>query len=295
MIRVKSVAQAAAFSLGLAMAGPGMDAAAAETFSFSPPEPEGASASMAALADAVIAAYHDDNRAQYLDTLFRLQMVAGHDAAAAQTLADLRRLRAADPSPGVAAKDVQYEILLTAKALQAEDHFSFEAAFARAFRARLSTLDDRTSALVIRAMSPYSTGISLHARTEEALKTALEQQKGKTRIDLATALSLLRADQVAEAFRTFTPLIGPLAEEDDRRRYVIEQTAVPTGDGASVCATIVRQRSATAPQPSLLEFTIYADPPTLLSEGRRTASNGARAAARAKPSLTSTTGPTPPS
>jgi putative CocE/NonD family hydrolase len=230
--------------------------------------------SMPDLAKAVIGAYHDDDQARYLDTLFRLQIVAGQYAQASDSLTKLRALRANDPSPGVAAKDIQYAIFLRAKALAASQPISADRAFPTAFREVMEPLDDRTSALVVRALVPYSTGISLHSPIEETLRAALRTRKGKTDLPLADAISLLRAYQVAETYRAMAPLTAGLIAEDDQRRYLIDSIPVAMGDGASVCALIVRPRAADKPLPTLLEFTIYADPQVNLSEARRAASNG---------------------
>jgi putative CocE/NonD family hydrolase len=225
------------------------------------------------LATQVIGLYQDTDRSRYLDTLFKLQLAAGQYAEAAQALTELRALRTGQISPGMAARGLQFEIFFRAKALQATRTVTFDDAFARAFRETLAQLDDATSAMLIRAMSNYSVGISLHAPIEEDLQVALSRIKGKVEISLDEALALLRAYSVTETYKAFRPLIEPLIAEDDRRRYIIEQIPLTTPNAGSVCALIVRQR-ATVAQPTLLEFTIYADPQVLLSEARRTASSG---------------------
>ena len=228
---------------------------------------------MPSLATQLIGEYRDSDQSRYLDNLFRLQLVAGLYPDAAASLAQLRTLRAGDRSPGIAATDVQYEIFARAKILETSAGMSFDAAFARSFRETLSQLDDKSSAIVARAMSHYSAGISLYVPFEERLQAALTHRKDKTEISLDEALALVRAYSVAEAFRAFSPLVEPLIAEDDQRRYLIEQTLISTPNEGAVCATIVRPRS-TAPLTTLLEFTVYADPAVLLSEARRTASNG---------------------
>jgi putative CocE/NonD family hydrolase len=250
--------------------------AAAETFDLSASATETPAALAKAvpkLATRVISVYRDNDHPRYLDTLFRLQLVAGLYSDAARTLAELHALRADDASPGTAAKDLQYDIFLRAKALESTGSAQFADAFMRVFRETLAHLDDKTSAMLVRAMSHYSAGISLHAPIEENLQAVLAARKGQTDISLDEALAVLRAYSLAQTYESFTPLIDPLIAEDDRRRYVIEQIPIPTSNGGTVCATVVRQR-ATTRQPTLLEFTIYADPSVLLSEARRTASNG---------------------
>ena len=62
-------------------------------------DPAALSKSMPGLAREVIAVYREDDRRQYLDNLFRLQMVAGQYAEANESLASLRPLLAGSVSP----------------------------------------------------------------------------------------------------------------------------------------------------------------------------------------------------
>jgi uncharacterized protein len=226
------------------------------------------------LAKAVIAVYRDDDRAKYLDNLFRLQIVAGRYADAAKTLADLRTLRTKAGPPQSAANIIQYEIFAKAKA-ESENGSPFEETFSRVFRERFSALDDRTSALVIRAIDSYQSPL------QQRLNQALEQQKSKNSISLSDALILLRAYQIDQTYRSLRPLAAPLFAEDDHRRYIIDQDIqIRTPDNATICVMVIRPRSLSGRLPTLLSFTIYADPSSplevrpMLDEARRAASNG---------------------
>lgn len=225
--------------------------------------------SMPELAGKVIAVYWEDDRLRYLDNLFRLQIVTGQFADASKTLASLRALPASGVSAQAGAAQGLYAAFVEARARQSQDGSTFDAAFQRSFREALSRLDDRTSALVIRAL-----GVDLSA-VRQNLADALESRKGKRGITLADAMTLIRAYQDEQTFQSVSPLAAPLIDEDDRRRYIIDKdVAVKTADGATVCAMVVRPRSVAGRLPALLNFTIYADPKTTLDEARRTASNG---------------------
>ena len=170
----------------------------------------------AELAKAVIAVYRDDDRATYLDNLFRLQIVAGQYANSAKTLTDLRTLRAKSTPPQSAAGIIQFLIFARAKA-ESKNGSPFEEAFQRAFREELGRLDDRTSALVMRAIDTYQSSL------QQRLDQALDQQKGKSSITLSDALTLVRAYQVDQTYRTLRALSALLIAEDDRRRYIIDR------------------------------------------------------------------------
>ena len=246
--------------------------AAAQTFDFpaaAAEDPAALSQALPGLAQKVIEVYQDDDRRRYPDTLFRLQIAAGRYADALQSLASLREMGAGDLSPQAGATRVLYEVFATARIRQGEDGSTFDVAFQRSFREALGRLDDRTAALVMRAL-----GVDLTA-LQQALNGALEPQKGKSSIPLAGALALIRASLADQAFRSFAPLAAPLIAEDDRRRYAIDQDVpVRTPDGATVCVLVVRPRSAPGRLPALLNFTIYANPQTMMDEARRTASHG---------------------
>jgi putative CocE/NonD family hydrolase len=221
---------------------------------------------MSALAQQAIASYKESDRGRYLDNLFRMQMVAGRYADAAASIKSLRALRRNKVSLSATAANELYAIVAAAK--QRGDTQS-EDAFRQAFRDVFGRLDDRTSALAVRAL-----GISRFP-LDRAVTGALQQQKGKQSISLNDALRLIKAYQVQQSFRILQPLAPPLVAEDDRRRYIIDRNIqVKTPDAATVCAMVVRQRSVTRRLPALLNFTIYADSDANLREARRAASNG---------------------
>ncbi|MCI0351129.1 MAG: CocE/NonD family hydrolase [Acidobacteriales bacterium] len=226
---------------------------------------------MPALAEQVMATYKEESRATHLDNLFRLQIVAGRYADALQTLATLHDLRVNPQSPQTAAYNVQDQIFARAKVIEGSEGVAFDRAFQRAFRERLSTLDNRTSALVIRMLTV----------SEEFLRSdfenAVAKQKGKSIITLPDSLALVRAYQMDNEFRAFAPLVRPLIAEDDQRRYVTQKNIqVKTPDGAAICAHVRRPSGTAERLPTLLQFTIYndADPVTIERDMRRTASNG---------------------
>lgn len=230
-------------------------------------DPAALSRAIPGLAREVIAVYREEDRQKYLDNLFRLQIVAGQYADANKTLTALRALRAGNASPQAHAANVQYEVFARAK--QSADGSSFDEALRRAFREVIAPLDDRTSALVMRALTIDVPTL------RRILSQSLQSQKGKSTISLADALRLIKAYQVVEAYESLAPLAAPLIAEDDQRRYIIHRDVpVKTPEGATACAMIVRQRSATGRLPTLLNFTIYVEPNPMLNEARRSASNG---------------------
>jgi putative CocE/NonD family hydrolase len=240
-------------------------------------DPERLSAEMASLAQQTLERYRDPDRARYLDTLSRLQLVATQYDAAVRTLSELRALHKDRAFPHARASDIQYTIIARARALQARSKVSFDQAFQQIFSETFRGLDDRTSALAIRALvaDQIPVGISMHLPIEEDLRKALAGYQSKRQPSLPDALTLLRAYQIAETYRSIRTLVPALIAADDQRRYLIDNDVlIATPDGAHICALIVRPRTAPVRLPALMEFTIYADPTTVFGEARRSASNG---------------------
>jgi putative CocE/NonD family hydrolase len=250
--------------------------AGAQSLKFeAPADAAGLDAKIPALAEAALAQYREPDERKRLDTLFRLQITAARWADAERTLAELHAHLAAAGDPQGGATDVQYQVLVRAELIEAKERIPFEAAFARAFHETMDPMDNRAAALVARAFAAdqFPVGISLHAPIKETLEVTLGSVKGKSELSLSEAVALVRAWQVASAYRIFDRIAPKFVYEDDHRRYVIEEQLIAVGDGAGVCTTIVRPRNV-APLPTLLEFTIYADALTNFSEARRSASNG---------------------
>ncbi|MDC8012645.1 CocE/NonD family hydrolase [Tahibacter soli] len=220
-----------------------------------------------ALARDVLKTYAGPDRETDLDARFRLQLVAGDYAAAEASLAKLHALTARRAPPQSLATNVQYAIY--ARAMQAPNAATaFDVAHAAAFRATFAKLDDRTSALVARALDLDRSFL------RQSLDGAVAAAKEKPKLELADALALVKAYQIERVYARIGPASVPLVAEDDARRYVIERdVAIASSDGTPLCALVVRPRGAKARLPALLNFTIYTDG-NMFTEARRTASNG---------------------
>ena len=228
-------------------------------------------AAMPALARQLLAGHRDHDRSRDLNQRFRLQLVAGDYAAAERSLDALAATATQGPVP-VRPNFAQYRLYARAKALQAGQGQRFDQALSRAFAETVATLDDRSAALAMRVLNFEATELP---RQRRALAEALAPLRERSRLDRNAALALVRSYQIERSYAALAPRLPALIAEDDARRYAIQRdVAVATPDGAIVCALILRQRNAPARQPTLLNFTIYADPVPTFNEARRTASHG---------------------
>jgi len=74
-------------------------------------------------------------------------------------------------------------------------------------------------------------------------------------------------------FLAFSLLIGICASAKDGAHLTEQNILIPTSDGATLCAMIVRPSNA-SPLPAALEFTIYVDPKKALERLEYAADRG---------------------
>lgn len=228
------------------------------------------SRAMTGLANRVLPEYKERDPETYLKNRFALQMGAGKYSEAVQTSVALRELRRSANVIGFGWRDIQYEVYARAKALEADSKLPFQEAYRRAFRETFAKLDDRTSARAILLFN-----IADESWMRPALQSDLDEQKDKKTITLESAVTLVRDYAAVQAYHDTAGLEPDLIAEDDARRYIIEKDIqVKTGDGATVCALVARQRGNAKPGPALLVFTIYVDFADNLDDARLTAANG---------------------
>ena len=211
-----------------------------------------AAAAMRDLAGRLVPVYQDPDPDRYLANLSVLQLVAGNYSAAyesRQTLRDRRqRLDAGRP----VGRDVIYDMYARAKATEAESQVPFAQAFTQAYQDVVPRLNDQDAYAVTQWLGTSP------AVFRYALQKLFDQQRADDSIGQSEAVALIRAYLSFDAYRSFGPLVVPLDEEDDRRRYAVDdQVLIKTPDGVSIAALLVRPRSISKPLPALLEFTIY--------------------------------------
>ncbi|WP_448095788.1 CocE/NonD family hydrolase [Luteibacter yeojuensis] len=227
------------------------------------------------LAAGAIVAYVEPDRATYLDNLAALQLAARRYDDAARSLGELVVLRKAGVQPLDAAGAIRWQVYARARKAEAAMRLPFGEAYARAFREVFATLDDVIASQVIAGFGsdeePYG---PQPAQLRADYLALLAQRKGNV-IAVTDTVALVKAYQAAEGYAAFRPFTAKLIDEDDRRRYdVWEPKLVPTPDGASVTVLVMLPRHRTAPLPTLLGFTIYANPWWSSTELRLTAAHG---------------------
>ncbi|MET4730429.1 putative CocE/NonD family hydrolase [Lysobacter enzymogenes] len=234
-------------------------------------DPARLDAAMPALARRLLADDSDGASGGDSNQRFRLQLAAGDYAAAERSLEAFAASATQGPVP-VRPNVAHYRLYARAKALQARHGLGFDAALERAFAETVATMDDRRAGVAMRVLNAEAADAP---RQRRALADALAPLRARSALDRDAALALVRSYLAERSDAAMSARLPALVAGDDARRYLIQRdVTVATPDGATVCATVVRPRGAPARRPTLLNFTIYADPVTTLNEARRSASNG---------------------
>lgn len=210
---------------------------------------------MPVLAREVLARYHATDHDTHLNTVFRLQMVAGDQSTALTTLAGLRALRSVRDPQFAPSEYTQYELYArVATKATIGSAATFEQTVREQFLALTASLSDKAADRV------STTFLFNLAIAEAQLQRALMAHSGDSRITLDDAVALCRLYHVHQVYRALLPVIAPILREAEARRYQIDEAArVPMRDGNVLSAIVVRPRRLVGPQPAVLELTIYAN------------------------------------
>lgn len=223
--------------------------------------------SLPGLARQAIPLYREENRARYLNTLFRLQSVAGDHRAANDTLQALVELRSAS-DPGNVAPLRAFQVAQRARLDHAANGPVTEDRVRSAFRAVFEPLGDVDASRAMHWLKGDADGLRAN------LREAATKQVGVARMPLPDALGLIRAQYLLTTFETLGPYTDALVAEDDARRYIVEARGlVRTPDGADIATVLVRPRTTREALPTLLRYTIYVNEQAM-SDARSAAARG---------------------
>jgi putative CocE/NonD family hydrolase len=224
--------------------------------------------SLPAVAAALIPSYASAEKPADLTTLYRLQLATARFANAEATLDHLSTIYRSS-EPRLVPALVPWLIYARARAYEAAGTAASDA-LARAFSELYGSLSDRQIADIL---SWYSADFdNLHA--EES-----KQEKACEGVKLAlctSAASLIAAHEALTAWRYLIPASEPLLKADTERRFLIDDHVfIPTPDGATIAAILVRPRSnGPAKLTALLNFTIYAQDDWSMSDAVKMAAYG---------------------
>jgi putative CocE/NonD family hydrolase len=211
------------------------------------------SINMKMLAQQLVLQYREENQEKYLSSLFRFQMLSGDNAGAIQSIEKLRVLSSSnDPNSEVAF--IQYYLYAKTKEQETAGRQEFGQLFDRFFNEAIKKLDDKKELYVSTAfISPN--GI---AAMKQEWERNFEKSKNKDSLELDVAMTLCNDYLLYQVFREIEPISISLLKAEDNRRYIIEDSILISYGQAKIWAVSVRSKAIITPQPTALQFTIYA-------------------------------------
>ena len=222
---------------------------------------------MPRLAKAVIENYKHADEETYLGNLFRLQIVAEDYNATIETINAYRK----KGKTGVQLAGVQYELYAKAQLKQSQTQQDFNKTFSQLFHAVHNNLNNKEA---LQISTAFVSRFGVDALLKE-LNQSLVKQTGKDSINLDNAITLCNNYCLYKVYNCIEPLANTLLKEEDAKRYIIkDDVLIKTKTGATINAIVVRDRTITAPQPTALSFTIYADSVNNLYEAKSAVVNG---------------------
>lgn len=205
----------------------------------------------------------------YLRNMVTLQIISKEYADAISTVHSLRKLQQGANIKFPDLYLIQYEVFCQAKIKEASGQLSFEEAYENVFHQAFDRLGDREAHHISTAFISRN-GLN---DLQQNFARSLSQIKGDS-IGISDAIALCRNYNVYSVFRVIEPLSSNMLQAEDNKRYEIDDSIkIRTRDGATISAIVVRSRQSSAPQPSILQFTIYARPDDL-RRVRDAAANG---------------------
>jgi putative CocE/NonD family hydrolase len=201
------------------------------------------------LAERILPVYEESDPQRYLESVSALQLVAGWYAAAAESRKQLSERMRAEHGARLSRTAV-YDLYARAKAAQSEDRTSFDVGFNKAFREDVPKLEDSAAYTLLNWLTVSPAGYKL------ALQNALDRQRVKTSVNDADAIRLMWTYLSYAVYRDMSSVVGPLAAEDDRRRFVFDdEVTLKAPNGDSLTVVVVRPRSD-ASLAALLEYSL---------------------------------------
>ncbi len=211
------------------------------------------SRNMKALAAEVITRYDSENRQEYLDNIFRYEMVTQQYPIALRSLDSLRQMLAKSAPKVVKVIGFQFETFATARMEQLQKNISFNEAYPVSFNALFGALSPEAAAL---AENYFVTDPLV---MKENFYNLLKKAEGKDSIDLEAAQALTRAYNSYLVYSQVDPFATSFFAAQEKEKYIIDDSVlVKMPDGGTVSLTIYRDRNVATPQPVVLLYNIYA-------------------------------------
>ncbi|WP_156104474.1 CocE/NonD family hydrolase [Chryseobacterium populi] len=191
-----------------------------------------------------------ENKVDFLDNLFRLEIIAKDYTQSINTLSEYRKQYADHNMAGN--KYIALEVYSLAKLNEQKDKTTFPAALQKSFNQIYNGLSDQ---LITKIGIAFDGNVN---DTRKLLRKALSKQKDKDSIDYSSALALCKSYLNYKTYSNIKPQIMQLLALKDQEEFIIETRDLKTKSGHTLTITIVRKKENKSPLPVILTNNIYA-------------------------------------
>ena len=188
------------------------------------------------------------------DDFIRCQILSGEYINAIRTIDSVRYDGIGHKIAFAKVKNVADELYVRTKLEQQRSNLSFEDVFSKYFAQEFGSLEDFEANHILYDFFPLYNIPQLRSNVQDYLASLAQYDS----ITLPQALELCNKYYQFESFKNIFPLSRKLYAEDDKRRYIIDDSVmIKCKSGVTISAVVVRSRKVSSPQPALLQFTIY--------------------------------------
>lgn len=209
------------------------------------------------LAADMIKTYAGKNRKDYLENLFKLQVLAGDYSGSLKTINALC-LVSTQVSPYKISSYLAYELFVKAQIGLVSGQSDFKKIYTTLFNSTFEKLNDR---MAFRNYYGFSNPGGIEA-LKDRFKNELSSARKSDSLSMAEKLSLCTSYYDLRFFEQTEAIAKSLIIADCNRRYTIKNQLVSIHDGVQIDVITVLRKGAGYPMPAVLQYTIYADSST---------------------------------
>jgi putative CocE/NonD family hydrolase len=230
----------------------------AQNFYFPPSSTSDSSAfakNAPALAQQVIAAYRERNRATWFDNRFRLYMVSGQYRSALDNLDSARKEYMPSDTQMSKVIGIQYEIFSVAEMMHIQSGIPFNEAYDTAFQGLYNALSPKAA-----PNAYFYFDADLNKLRDDFFKL-LNDRKGKDSIGLDDARQLCRTYNMYNVFAQSQSSAKAMLAALEKKSFIIDDSVlVTTRDDARLSLLVVRKKGVPEKLPAIFVFNIYNGP-----------------------------------
>jgi len=187
------------------------------------------------------------------DDVVKCQVLCDQYTQAVRSIDSIRHLALSRAQPYAGVRNVLDELYALSKAQQNKSGGGFQDIYSKLYKQKFQTLTDEEANHIYYDFFPLNTVSQLKENVQQYL-VSLEHADS---ITVEQSRELFNRYYQFIVFKEVFPLSRKLYGEDDKLRYIIEDSVmVHCKSGVTISAVVVRSKKITTPQPAIMQFTI---------------------------------------